>query len=81
MLTIVNLQKEIIDIISTISKLPPEKIHENSDILELGLDSLSWLDVLSAVEKRFFIQIPDDQLSEMRKVKDIVHIVEKLLKS
>ena len=66
---------EIIQIISQIAKKDPSEIQLNSDMLDLDLDSLSWLDVLAAVEKKYSIQISDDELTKMNKVEDLVHYI------
>jgi acyl carrier protein len=51
----------------------------DDDLVEaLGVDSLQGLRILAAVEKRFAVRLPDDELVHMRTIGRIVDAVERL---
>ncbi len=44
-------------------------------VRELGLDSLTGLEVLAAVEKRFGVRFPDDRLDEFRSIAHLMEVI------
>jgi acyl carrier protein len=55
-------------------------IDEGSVIASLGLDSLSTLEIIGAMEQSLEIKIPDDRLVGVEKVSNLIDVVEKSLK-
>lgn len=55
-------------------------IDESSVIASLGLDSLSTLEIIGAMEQSLEIKIPDDRLVGVEKVSNLIDVVEKSLK-
>lgn len=58
-----------LDIYSTVAQLlvdkfhiPTEKIHPEAALVDLGLDSLSLMEFVFALEDAFNLRIPEDQL-------------------
>ena len=72
---------EIREIIAKFANKNMDEIQSDSDFISLGLDSLSWLDVLAEVEIKFDIHIPDDDLIMIRKLDELEKNVEKLLQA
>ena len=50
---------------------------ETSLQADLELDSLDIMDLLLVLEEEFDLQIPDEELSKIQKVTDIVNYIEK----
>lgn len=46
---------------------------------DLGMDSLSMMDFLVFLEKRYGISIPDEELHDVATVGDVVHVLNQLL--
>jgi acyl carrier protein len=44
-------------------------------VRELGLDSLAALRMLAAVEKRFGVRFPDEQLAEFRTLRQLLEFI------
>ncbi len=44
-------------------------------VRDLDLDSLTGLEVLAAVEKRFGVRFPDDRLDEFRTISDLMEVI------
>ena len=51
-----------------------EDVTIDSDLVELGLDSLGLLTVASGLEKTFNVKVADDQISRLRNVRYIVQL-------
>ena len=66
---------EILDEIAGVAAddVTPEK----SFINDLDLDSLTMVEVATAAEDKFNVQIPDDDLKDLKTVQDAVEYVEK----
>ena len=58
-------------------EIEPEKITIESDILEdFEADSLDVVDMVMSLEDEFGIEIPDEQVENLRTVGDVVRYVE-----
>ena len=58
-----------------------ESIKEDSNILEdLGADSLDVIEMLMTLEDEYGITIPDDQISQVKTIGEIVNLIEKCKK-
>ncbi|EFF41158.1 phosphopantetheine-binding protein [Mycoplasmopsis alligatoris] len=65
-------------IISKLEYMSKKKVTLDSTLEQLNVDSLDLADLIIEAEKEFQIQIPDEELTKIKKVKDIVILVEKL---
>jgi acyl carrier protein len=54
-------------------------IVESMRIDELVIDSLGMLEILGSMERRLHIQLPDESLTDLRTVRDLLDVVEKRL--
>ena len=58
-----------------------ESIKEDSNIIEdLGADSLDVIEMLMTLEDEYGITIPDDQISQVKTIGEIVNLIEKCKK-
>ena len=64
-----------------ISGIEISEDQEDSNLIELGLDSISLIHIIVAIEKRFGIEIPDKYLvlSEIDTINKISHITYDML--
>ncbi|PAF55339.1 acyl carrier protein [Mycoplasmopsis agassizii] len=69
-----DVKKEIISRLDRMSKTKPT---EDSNIFELGIDSLDLVHSISNLEDVFEIEITDTELVQLQKVSDIVALVER----
>ncbi|WLP85432.1 acyl carrier protein [Mycoplasma seminis] len=66
-------RKEII--IQELKKLSKRKhISEDDNIKEIGIDSLDLAELLFEAEAKFGVEISDEQLRDVKTVKDIISI-------
>ncbi|SEC04289.1 acyl carrier protein [Streptomyces sp. 2224.1] len=57
--------------------LPAEVTEEKSLVEELDVDSLAMAEVIVVAEERFGIELPEEEMKDLRTVLDIVIRVEK----
>jgi acyl carrier protein len=75
-----HLQEEIINIISTLFKIPSNEILMESHLEhDLGLDSLDMVEIAMECEENFNISISDLDVQEINYVGDIFKVIDKEL--
>jgi acyl carrier protein len=52
-------------------------VVESSVISELAIDSLGMLEIIGSLERSLRIQIPDDSLTGLHTIRDLLDVVEK----
>ncbi|MEV5572851.1 acyl carrier protein [Spirillospora sp. NPDC052269] len=67
---------EIIDEIVGIDKA--EVTPEKNFIDDLDIDSLSMVEIAVAAQDKFEVEIPDDELRNLKTVQDVIDFVQKL---
>ena len=64
------------DIIGTVTGVAPDTIDDSAAFVDdLGLDSLAILEVVVDVENTFKVHATDDELQNVRNVKDCVSLI------
>lgn len=66
-------------VIATSKRIPEERVTIDSAFEELGIDSMDAVEILFALENEFDINIPDDEVKNVRNVRQMVEGVGKLL--
>jgi acyl carrier protein len=68
-------------IIAQVARRDMTNVSDEDDLVEaLAVDSLQGLQILAAVEKRFGIRIPDDELVHQRTIRRIAETVDRVHK-
>ncbi len=76
-----QMSNEIILLISKIIKVPSEKVFLNSNLFaDLGVDSLSGVEIFATLDKKYHLDIPENKLKEVQTVSDLVNLVQSLIK-
>ena len=61
--------------------LPPEQLVPEARLVEdLGLDSLDAVELAISVERKFDIEVPEEELTKLKTVADMVALVQSRLK-
>jgi acyl carrier protein len=80
-MSIDNISKEIIAIISEVSGEDERKISPESNLADdLEIDSIKAIEITVAIEKKFKISIRDEDIPKVINVKDTIVLVEDLIK-
>ena len=75
-----SIDTRVREIIAGVARQDLASVTGDDDLVAvLGVDSLQGLQILAAVEKRFDIRLPDDELVRMRTIGAIVDAVARLL--
>jgi len=80
-MTVDEIRARIKEAIAKVSKIDPQKIRDHDSFREnLGMDSLSILEVIVEVQRRFKIpEVSDEEYARVRTLDDAVELVEKYL--
>ena len=66
------------DIIEEIAGVPAADVTpEKSFVDDLDIDSLSMVEIAVAAQDKFGVEIPDEQLKDLKTVQDVVNFVSK----
>lgn len=70
---------KVIATLASVKRIPVEKITLETNLQELGIDSLDVFTLLFELENAFKISIPDDDVRSIRTVNDIIEGIRKLV--
>ncbi|HXJ16762.1 MAG TPA: acyl carrier protein [Candidatus Polarisedimenticolia bacterium] len=71
--------EKVIATLASVKRIPAEKISLDTNLQEMGIDSLDVFSLLFELENAFKISIPDDDVRSIKTVNDIVKGIKKLL--
>ena len=64
-------------VISEELRMPKEDIKEDSQFVEdLNFDSLDHIEVVIGIEKEFDVEISDEEIDDIKSVKDLLSLLE-----
>lgn len=76
-----TLEKEVRALIAEIAEIEPEKITPEANFVEdLGMDSMMSLEILGALEKKYKIRIPEENLPKMTNFRHVLSLLSELIK-
>ncbi|CAM4326195.1 acyl carrier protein [Nocardiopsis rhodophaea] len=66
------------EIIDEIAGVPAAEVTaEKSFVDDLDIDSLSMVEIAVAAQDKFGVEIPDDQLKDLKTVQDVITFIQK----
>jgi acyl carrier protein len=71
--------EKVISTLASVKRVPVEGIKLDTNLQEMGIDSLDVFTLLFELENTFKISIPDDDVRSIRTVNDIVNGIKKIL--
>jgi acyl carrier protein len=71
--------EKVISTLASVKRIPADKITLETNLQDLGIDSLDVFTLLFELENAFKISIPDDDVRSLRTVNDVVDGIKKLL--
>ncbi len=75
------LEREVRALIAEIAEIEPEKITMDASFVEdLSMDSMMALEILASIEKKYKLKIPEDNLTKMTSLKQVLGLVESIMK-
>jgi acyl carrier protein len=74
------IRAQIKESIATVTGFDPQDIGDSASYRgELGLDSLSILEIAISVEAHYKIKVPEDELAAIRTIGDTIQVVQRYL--
>ena len=70
-----ELEQEIINVIAEEGEIDKSEITPDSNLYDLGIDSLSSLEILVALEEKYDITIKQNRLRNVNSVREIIRVV------
>jgi acyl carrier protein len=70
---------KVIATLASVKRIPAEGITIDSNLQEMGIDSLDVFTLLFELENAFKISIPDDDVRSIKTVNDIVVGIKKII--
>jgi acyl carrier protein len=74
-----DLIDRVLNAIATSKRIPRETVTIDSEFEQLGIDSMDAVEILFALENEFDINIPDDEVRQVRTVRQMCEGVAKLV--
>lgn len=71
--------REIRSLIAEIVEVPEESITDSSSFADLGADSLMALEIVASIEKKYRIQVPEEELQRIKSFGDTIALVREYL--
>ena len=76
-----ELTQRVLKTIASAKRIPAETVTIDSEFQALGIDSMDAVEVLFALEGEFDINIPDDDVRNVKNVRDMVAGVARLVEA
>jgi len=71
--------QRVLKTIATSKRIPVEQVTIDSEFQQLGIDSMDAVEILFALENEFDISIPDEEVRNVRNVRQMCEGVERLV--
>lgn len=73
-----EIREGLAEILEEIADVKPEDVSDEKSFADdLEVDSLSMVEVVMAAQEKFGVEIPDDDVQQLRTVGDAVNYIEK----
>lgn len=70
------MEEEIIKIIAGVAEVPEESINLKTNLIaDLDLESLDLVTLVSEIENKYQLEIPDKEIKKIQTVEDIVNFL------
>jgi acyl carrier protein len=71
--------EKVISTLASVKRIPANTITLETNLQDLGIDSLDVFTLLFELENAFKVSIPDDDVRSLRTVNDVVDGIKKIL--
>jgi acyl carrier protein len=71
--------EKVIATLASVKRVPAEDIKLDTNLQDMGIDSLDVFTLLFELENAFKVSIPDDDVRSLRTVNDVIEGIKKIL--
>jgi acyl carrier protein len=73
-----EIQEGLAEIIDEVAGVPADQVTPDKTFVDdLDIDSLSMVEIAVAAQDKFGVEIPDDQLKDLKTVQDVIDYVKR----
>ena len=73
-----EIQTGLAEIVDEVAGVPADQVTpEKTFVDDLDIDSLSMVEIAVAAQDKFGVEIPDDQLKDLKTVQDVIDYVKR----
>ena len=76
-----QIEQEVIDVLTDVSRRPIQPTPSSDLIADLGFDSLQVMETITEIEDRFDVKIAPEEVSRTRTVAQVVALVSSLVEA
>jgi len=74
-----DLIQRVLKVIAATKHIPQETVTIDSEFEQLGIDSMDAVNIVFALENEFDVSIPDDDVRQVRNVRQMCEGVDRLI--
>ena len=74
-----EIAQRVMKVMATSKRIPLETVTIDAEFAQLNIDSMDAVEILFALENEFDINIPDDEVRQVRTVRQMCEGVERLV--
>ena len=74
-----EIAQRVMKVMATSKRIPLETVTIDAELTQLNIDSMDAVEILFALENEFDINIPDDEVRQVRTVRQMCEGVERLV--
>jgi acyl carrier protein len=79
-ITAEQIRSEVKNLVAEITEREPEEVSDKATFAEeLGIDSLTGMEIMLAIDKKFKTDLPEEEFAKVKNVDDIVEMVQRFL--
>ena len=75
-----KIQEEIKKITAEIAEVDVAELKSDVEFAEMGIDSMMALEIAAAIEKKYKVVIPEEDIPTLRSLQNVYQLLETLLK-
>ena len=79
-ITAEQIRAEVKNLVAEITEREPEEVSDKAIFSEeLGIDSLTGMEIMLAIDKKFTTDLPEEEFAKVKNVDDIVEMIQRFL--
>ena len=79
-ITAEQIRAEVKNLVAEITEREPEEVSDKAIFSEeLGIDSLTGMEIMLAIDKKFKTDLPEEEFAKVKNVDDIVEMIQRFL--
>ena len=71
-----KIRADVVAIIADVAEIPEESITDDALLEDLGVDSLMGLEIVANAEKRYRIEIPEEEIPKLKTLRHILDMIQ-----